>query len=95
LLMIGLMAILFLVGMNFVSLLYAGIPAGKNITDDIAARPVLALSMLSGMAAGVLAFLTGLLAIIRQKERSVLVYLSTISGLISLTLMIGGVVSPH
>ena len=36
--------------------------------EDIAARPALALSMLAGMAAGIAAFVTGLVAIVRKEK---------------------------
>jgi hypothetical protein len=43
-------------------------------------RPALALTMLAGMVTGISAFITGLLAIVRQKENAILVYISTTIG---------------
>lgn len=68
--------------------LYASVPAGQTIGADVAARPALALAMLAGMAAGIAAFGAGVVAIARQKDHAVLVYLSTlIGGLLTLFLV--------
>jgi hypothetical protein len=74
------MPLLFILGFQFAKYSYPSIPAGGTIIEDIFARPALALSMVSGMAAGILAFITGLMAIIRQKERALLVYVSSALG---------------
>jgi thiamine transporter ThiT len=62
--------------------------------EDIAARPALALSMLSGMVAGILALITGLVAIIR-KEKAILVYIACIIGALLLMFLAGEFTSPH
>ena len=59
------MPILFVIGASLTNTLYASIPAGGSILQDIAARPALALTMLTGMAAGILACITGLVAILK------------------------------
>jgi hypothetical protein len=51
--------------------------------------------MLSGMAAGVSAFFSGILAIIRQKDDAILVYNSTIIGAVLLIFLIAEVLFPH
>ena len=89
------MPILFIIGSSFTDLLYKSVPAGETIWADIAARPALALTMLAGMGAGIAAFITGLLAIVRQKERALLVYASTAIGALLILFLIGEVVSPH
>jgi hypothetical protein len=89
------MLVLFLFGSSSTNWLYGSVPAGRTIPADIVARPVLALSMLAGMVAGVSAFIVGLLAIIRQKERGLLVYASTLVGLLLLIFLSGEIVSPH
>ena len=63
--------------------------------EDIAMRPALALTMLVGMAAGISAFATGLLAIIRQKENALLVYISTVIGALLLLFLTGEFIFPH
>ena len=89
------MPILFVIGTSLTNSLYKSIPAGETIWADIGARPALALTMLAGMAAGLLAFITGLLAIIRQKENALLVYASTVIGALLLLFLAGEIISPH
>ena len=89
------MPLLFVVGSSFTDTLYESVPAGGTIPADIAARPALALTMLAGMAAGVSAFITGLLAIVWQKEHALLVYASSVIGALFLLYLIGEVVFPH
>lgn len=89
------MPILFILGSSFTNSLYQSVPAGDTIWADITARPALALSMLAGMFAGIMALIAGLLAIIRQKERAVFVYLSTLIGALLGVFLIGEVLFPH
>jgi hypothetical protein len=89
------MPVLFFIGSSFTSTIYGSVPAGGSITADIAARPALALTMLAGIAAGISAFITGLLAVIRQKENALLVYLSTGIGGLLLLFLAGEFLFPH
>lgn len=89
------MPVLFIIGTSLAGSLYENTPAGNTILEDIAARPALALSMLAGMAAGTSAFITGLLAIIRQQERAILVYFSTLIGAWLITFWLGEIIYPH
>jgi hypothetical protein len=89
------MPILFIIGTSFTDTLYRSVPAGRTILADIAARPALALTMLAGMAAGISAFVTGLLATIRQKEDGVLVYASTALGALFVLYLAAEIVFPH
>lgn len=89
------MPLLFLIGASLTNSLYKSIPAGESIWADISARPALALNMLAGMAAGILALITGLLAIIKQKENALLVYASTVIGALLLLFLAGEILSPH
>lgn len=89
------MPILYMIGASLTNSLYKSIPAGETIWADIGARPALALTMLAGMAAGILAFLTGLLAIIRRKENALLVFASTVIGALLLLFLAGEIISPH
>jgi hypothetical protein len=89
------MPILFIIGSSFTNSLYKSTPAGETILADITARPVLALTMLTGMVAGISAFIIGLLAIIRQKEKALLVYASTVIGALLILFLAGEIVSPH
>lgn len=93
--LIAAMAILFFIGSSLAGSLYESVAAGRTLLADLVARPTLALAMLAGMAAGVSAFIVGLVAIVRQKETSLLVYVCTaIGGLLTLFLA-GEVAFPH
>jgi hypothetical protein len=89
------MFLLFFLGSSLTNSLYAAVPAGDTILADISSRPALALSMLAGMLTGILAFVTGLLAITRQKERSLLVYASSLVGASLLFFLAGEILFPH
>ncbi len=89
------MPVLFFLGGAFTNLIYSGVPAGNSILEDISARPALALTMLAGMVCGVLSFISGLLAIIKQKERAVPVYVSTAIGALLLVFLLGEFLLPH
>ena len=89
------MPVLFFIGMSFTNLLYESVPAGGTILKDIIARPALALTMLAGMAAGISAFVIGLVAIIGQKERAVLVFGSTLIGALLILFLLGELIFPH
>jgi Na+/melibiose symporter-like transporter len=89
------MPLLFTIGSSFTNSLYRSAPAGDTILEDLILRPLLALTMLAGMAAGVSALVTGLLAIIRQKDHALLVYVSTAIGALLLLFLAGEIVSPH
>ena len=88
------MPILFVVGTSFANSIYQSVPAGGTILADIAARPALALTMFVGMTAGISAFVTGLLALVK-KERAILVYIACGIGALLLAFLAGEVISPH
>jgi len=89
------MPILFIIGTSFTNTLYESVPAGQTIMDDIAGRPALALTMLAGMVAGISAFIIGFLAIIRKKENTLLVYISTVLGALLVLFLAGEIIFPH
>lgn len=93
--LIAAMPILFVIGSSFSSTLYESVPAGQTILADVAARPFLALTMLAGMAAGITGFIVGLLAIVKQKESSLLVYVSTVIGAFLTLFLVGELAFPH
>ena len=88
------MPLLFIVGTSFTNTLYQSVPAGGTILKDIAARPALALTMLTGIAAGISAFVTGLIAIVSQKEHSFWVFISTLIGALLIIFLTGEFISP-
>ena len=81
--LIVIVPILFFIGMSFVSF-YDSVPAGKTIPQDIILRPGIALPMLVGFISGIAAFFTGIIGIIRKKDNSILVFLSTLFGFLML-----------
>lgn len=89
------MPILFFVGASFTNTLYASIPSGDTILQDVTIRPALALTMLAGMAAGILAFITGVITVVAKKERSFYVYISTLIGLLLIVFLFGEFIPPH
>ena len=89
------MPLLFIIGTSFTNSIYESVPAGGTILADITARPALALTMLAGMTAGISAFITGLLAIIRQKEHALLVYISSLIGALLMLFLAGEILFPH
>jgi len=89
------MPLLFVIGTSFTNSLYKSVPAGDTILADIVSRPALALSMLAGFVSGISAFITGIIAIIKQKERALLVYLSTLMGAALILFIIGEISYPH
>ena len=89
------MPILFVIGISFSDTLYQSVSAGGTILKDIVARPALALTMLAGMGAGIAAFISGLISILKKKERALLVYASTVVGA-GLTLFLAAeIIFPH
>ncbi len=93
--LIVVMPILFFIGASFTNSLYKSVPAGNTILEDIAGRPALALTMLAGEISGILAFVTGLLAVTRQKERATSVYVAIILGALLMAFLLGEIVIPH
>lgn len=88
------MPVLFLIGSSLASSYYESVPAGDTLLADIAARPALALTMLAGMVSGIAAFVTGLLAVVRQKETALLVYVSTLIGALVTLFLAGEILFP-
>ena len=63
--------------------------------ETIFSNPALSVPMLSAGAAIVAAFFSGIISILKHKERSVLVFIATLIGLLALWFMIGEILSPH
>ncbi len=89
------MPLLFVVGASFRNTIYQAVPAGRTILADIGGRPVLALTMLAGMGAGIAGFITGLLVIVKRKERAILVYIATAVGALLVWFLVGELLFPH
>jgi hypothetical protein len=89
------MPLLFIIGTSFTNSIYKSIPAGDTILSDISARPALALTMLAGMVAGISALITGLLAIIKLKDYTLMVYISSFFGALLVLFLTGEILFPH
>ncbi|MBN2015700.1 hypothetical protein JW766_02610 [Candidatus Dojkabacteria bacterium] len=89
------MPLLFFLARIFMNIFYESVSSGDTILEDISKRPALALTMLVGMASGVSALIVGLIAIIKNKERSFLVYVSTVIGALFTLFLMGEIAFPH
>jgi hypothetical protein len=69
----------------------SGQSGGETFFDNLAISIPMALAGLCGVAA----FFTGIIGIIRDKERAVLVFLTTLIGLFVLVFIIGEFTSSH
>lgn len=88
------MPILFYAGTASVDF-YLSVPAGETISRDMIMRPGVAWPMSTGFVCGIVAFFTGLTGIVRKKDYSILVLLSTTLGLITLLGLLAEIISPH
>jgi len=86
--------ILFYIGMSLVSF-YESVPAGKTIPQDIIARPGIALSMLAGFVSGISAFFCGIIGILKKKDYSILIFISTILGFFVLLWVFAEILFPY
>lgn len=68
---------------------------GSREDQTFLSNPLLSIPMLGSGAAAILAFFTGIVAIIKNKERSILVFLSTLLGLLVLIFVLGEILFPH
>ena len=93
-LFIILMPIFFYVGMLSVDF-YNSVLSGRTIFEDIIVRPKVALPMLAGFFLGILAFVTGVVDIVKKKDYSVFVFLSTIMGFFVLVWIFIEILFPH
>jgi|SRR3990167_9730085 len=89
---VGLIIAFFLllaVGMFVVSVL--GQQGGETFFDN----PMISIPMLGSGSSAIAAFFTGIFGIIRNKERSVFVFVSSLIGLLVFIFVLGEFLSPH
>jgi len=67
----------------------------NTILEDIINRPGVAIPMVVGFLAGITSFATGLSAIVKKKERALLVHISTFVGNLLILFLIGEFAFPH
>jgi hypothetical protein len=92
--LIALVSILFYTGM-LLSDYYSPTPAGDTILEDLMTRPLVSISMLSGFLAGISAFFCGIIGIIKRRDYSILMIISTIFGFLVLLWVIIEIIFPH
>ena len=71
------------------------VASGQRGGDTFFSNPILTIPILIAAASGIAAFITGLISIIREKERSISVYLAVAVGLIVLIVALAQIISPH
>jgi hypothetical protein len=71
------------------------VASGQRGGETFFSNLALAVPILIAGISGVSAFVTGLIGIIRTRERSVIVYLSVTIGLIVLLFLLGEIIFPH
>ncbi len=88
---IGLLAAFVVFFVTFQLLVASGQRGGETFFSNLA----LTIPILLAGISGVLAFLIGLIGVIRNRERSILVFLAMLFGLFVLLFSIGEVAFPH
>jgi hypothetical protein len=68
---------------------------GQRGGDTFFSNPSLAIPILLAGISGIAAFITGLISIVRKKERSIAVYLAVAVGLIVLIVALAQIISPY
>ena len=71
------------------------VASGQRGGETFFSNLILTIPMLIAGVSGVSAFATGLIGIIRSRERSIAVYLATLIGLLVLLFVLGEVIFPH
>lgn len=71
------------------------VASGQRGGETFFSNLLLSIPILLAGASGVLAFLAGLISVIRNKERSVLVFLAILVGFFVLIFWLGEVIVPH
>jgi len=71
------------------------VASGQRGGDTFFSNLLLAIPMFLAATSGIAAFITGLISILRRKERSIAVYLAVAFGLFVLLFVLGEITSPH
>lgn len=75
--------------------LYTFIALGQRGGETFFSNLLLAIPGILAAILGTLSFVTGVVAVIKNKERSTLVYLATIIGLLVTLFWLGEIIFPH
>ena len=69
--------------------------SGQRGGDTFFSNPILTIPVLIAATSGIAAFITGIISIVRRKERSISVYVAVAFGLITLVFVLGEIIFPH
>jgi len=69
--------------------------SGQRGGDTFFSNLWLATPILIAGASGILAFITGIIGVVKYRERSVLVFISIVLGFFVLLFILGEILSPH
>jgi hypothetical protein len=87
--------ILIVLSFIFSILLFSFIASGQRGGDTFFSRPALAIPMLLAGISAACAFFAGITGIIRNRERAIFVYISTVIGFIILLWGLAEIIFPH
>lgn len=79
----------------FLVIFFLVVKAGYRGGDTFFSNPLLAIPILISGVCGIISFITGVISIFKQKERSVFVFLSTLLGFFVLYFVLGEILDPH
>ena len=88
---VGLIIVFVVLLASFQLLVASGQRGGETFFSNL----ILTIPMLIAGISGVSAFATGLIGIIRSRERSIAVYLATLIGLLVLLFVVSEIIFPH
>jgi len=88
---VGLIAAFFILFAIFQLLVGSGQQGGETFSDNL----LLSIPALLMATMGIAAFVTGIIAIIKHKERSILVFISSLIGFLVLDFVLGEIFFPH
>jgi len=71
------------------------VASGQRGGDTFFSNPILTIPVLIAATSGIAAFFTGIISIVRRKERSISVYVAVAFGLITLVFVLGEIIFPH
>ena len=74
---------------------YILVASGQRGGDTFFSNPILTVPMLPAATSGIAAFITGLISVVKRKERSVAVVLAIVFGLFVILFALGEVIFPH
>jgi len=74
---------------------YILVASGQRGGDTFFSNLILTIPMLLAAMSGIAAFITGLISVVKRKERSISVYLAITFGLFVILFALGEVIFPH